>query len=193
MREFLRKKWSWLAVLGLVATLGLGMTGVVQAEGESENNEEDDRISISISPVTASYELKSNSTYEGTLNVTNAGKVPFRFEVYSAPYSFALNEVTNDYGPDYSHENNYTQIARWIQVKNAEGNYVTSLESDEAAHPVFSAEPGQTIEVAYRVVTPDNIPAGGQYATLFARTMPNESEGSGINALANLGMKIFGR
>lgn len=193
MRKFLRKKWSWLAVLGLVATLGFGMAGVVNAEDEVKGEEEDKRISISISPVTETFDLKSASTYDGVLSVTNAGKVPFRFEVYSAPYSFALNEVTNDYGPDYSSENNFTQIARWIKVKNAEGEYVTSLESEDGSHPTFAAEPGQTIEVAYKITTPENIPAGGQYATLFARTLPNEGEGSGINAVANLGLKIFGR
>lgn len=197
MRKLWRKKWLTAMIFALVAVLGLGVTGLARAEGEDEQTEpEPGRISISISPVMETFNLKSNSTYDGVMKVTNAGAEPFDFEVYSAPYSFALNETTNDYGPNYSSENNYTQIARWITVRDQAGNYVSSVEgqnSEEAEHPVFSAMPGETIEVAYRISTPDNIPAGGQYATLFARTMPKETEGSGINALANLGMKIFGR
>ncbi len=200
MRKFLLKKWSLIATLAVVAVFGLSINAISNsawaedAAPAEENN--DKRISISISPVTESFSLRSNSTYDGVLKVTNAGSVAFNFEVYSAPYSFALNQSTNDYGPSYTSENNYTQIARWITVRDQAGNYVQSVESgsnSDATHPVFSAAPGETVEVAYRISTPENIPAGGQYATLFARTMPNESEESGINALANLGMKVFGR
>ena len=196
MKEIFRKKWVIAATMALVAVLGVGSIGLAHADDEGNQSEEDKsgQISISISPVNKTFNLNSNSVYEGVMNVTNAGTEAFEFEVYSAPYSFALSNITNDYGPDYNSENTYTQLARWITIRDQAGNYVSSLKSDsEETRPTFSAAPGETVEVAYKITTPDNIPAGGQYAALFAQTKANPSEQSGINALANLGMKIFGR
>lgn len=194
MRRFFPKKCVLAAAAFLMASLG--WAGLAWAEEAADtSNEDDDRISITISPVAQSFQLHSNSTYEGTLNVTNAGSQPFEFEVFSAPYSLTASEENDDYSPNYNSENNYTQIARWITIRDQTGNFVPSLKSDteNAAHPTFLAEPGQTIEVLFRVTTPENIPAGGQYAAIFAQTLPKESQESGINALASLGMKVFGR
>lgn len=194
MKRFLREKWTVLTAI-LVAALSLGTLGLVHAEDESESEEPTaGQISISISPVTEEFQLNSNSMYEGVLNVTNAGSEPFDFEVFSAPYSFSMSETNNGYTPNYTNENSYTQIARWITIKDQAGNYVSSVKDEEGTeHPTFSAAPGETVAVEYRINTPDNIPAGGQYAALFAQTLPKESNSSGINALANLGMKVFGR
>lgn len=200
MRKFGRKKWCLMTVLGLVAGFGI-LTGVLngaaQAEEESSEGETNGNISISISPVTESFNsLKSNETYDGVMKVTNSGSVPFDFEVYSAPYSIANGDGEGEYQPSFSTENSYTQITRWITIRDQSGNYVSSIESSDASggsHPTFSTAPGETVEVAYRIQTPDNIPSGGQYAVLMARTLPKASETSGINAVAALAMKVFGR
>ena len=184
-----------LAVVGLAI---FGATGLAQAEGEEGEAApvDDGRISISISPVVENFQLRSSSTYNGVMHVTNNGNKAFRFEVYSAPYTFSQGEDSNDYSPNFSKENNYTQIARWITIKDAEGNYVACTRgenSEEETCPTWNAEPGQTIDVEYEVNTPDNIPAGGQYATLFAKTISEPSNTSGITTEAALGLKVFGR
>lgn len=194
MRLRLLNKWTTVGV-AVVALLGLGAVSLAHADEEPEDDTAG-KISISISPVTENFQLNSDSVYDGVMNVTNAGSKTFDFEVYSAPYSFSFSETTNDYDQDFNSENSYTQIARWISIQDQSGNYVSSYKDDEngeATHPIFTAEPGETVAVAYRITTPSNIPAGGQYAVLFAQTIAPTSETSGISTSAQLGMKIFGR
>ena len=194
MRKTLLSRWSIFAVIGFIAILSIGIVGLARADEQSDDAASDDQISISISPVTETFQIQSNKVYDGTMNVTNAGKIPFDFIVFSAPYSFSLSETTNDYSPNYTAENNYTQIARWVTVKDQAGNFVSAMKSDdESTLPTFTAAPGETIAIEYHINTPDNIPAGGQYAALFAQTIPPKTETSGISAAASLGMKIFGR
>ena len=193
MRKTLLSRWSIFAVIGFIAILSIGIVGLARADEQSDDNN-DDKISISISPVTETFQLESNKVYDGTMDVTNAGKVPFDFVVFSAPYSFSLSEATDDYSPNYTTENNYTQIARWITIKDQAGNFVTAMKGDDEKNlPTFTAAPGETIKIEYHINTPDNIPAGGQYAALFAQTIPPKTETSGISAAASLGMKVFGR
>ena len=101
----------------------------------------------------------------------------------SAPYVYS--EENDTYSLGFNNENNYTQITRWISIKGQDGNYV--------AKPTFTAQPGETVEVSYKITTPDSIPAGGQYAVLFAHTISNSASGSGIKTEASPGMVIYGR
>ena len=181
------KKLSTKLLLGIIIpVLALAnLTPLAFAEGEEGNAEPDLSTSISISPVSNIISIEGGQTYDYTFKVTNGGSGEMRFEVSAAPYSYTLSEEDNEYKLGFAHENNYTQITRWITFKDANGNYVEK--------PVFTAQPNETVEVAYRIVTPESIPAGGQYAVLFAHTLSGSMSTSGIKTEASPGLVVYGR
>ena len=141
--------------------------------------------SISISPVNKVLQIEANSVYEDTFKVTNNGAGDMEFEVYASPYSYTYSENDDEYKLGFSSENNYTQITRWISFKDSSGGYVKN--------PRFKAGPGESVEVAYRISTPSSIPAGGQYAVLFAHTLSNTVTSGGIKTEASPGLVVYGR
>lgn len=155
-------------------------------EGETESDaSEDIGMSISISPVNKVLDLEADSVYEDSFKVTNNGKDAMVFEVYASPYSYTYSEPDDEYKLGFSNQSNYTQITRWITFKDVNGNYVTTTK--------FQAQPESSVEVAYRISTPSSIPAGGQYAVLFAHTLSDSSDSSGIKTEASPGLVVYGR
>ena len=156
----------------------------------AEDGNEADEItkaatSISISPVNKVLRLEPNSVYEDSFKVTNNGSEAMDFEVYASPYSYTFSETDNEYRLGFNRENNYTQIVRWITFKDKNGSFVKS--------PKFVAEPGGSVSVTYRITTPDSIPAGGQYAVLFAHTLSATTTSSGLKTEASPGLVVYGR
>ena len=164
-------------------------TGMVfadeEAESEAAEEEKPTGISISISPVSKILQLSASSVYEDSFTVTNGGSGVMNFEVYAAPYSYKCPEGDADCTLTFNNETNYTQITRWITFKDLNGSWVEN--------PKFVAEAGESVEVSYRISTPNSIPAGGQYAVLFAHALSNSSSGSGIRTEASPGLVVYGR
>ncbi len=174
------KKIINVCLAGLVAVLGFAFfSQSVYAEEE----EEAPRTSLTLTPVSRTLILKSESTYDGTLKVTNDGTADIKVEVHASPYSYVYSSETDLYQLGFNQENSFTQISRWITIKDASGNYVEN--------PTFSIPKGETLEIEYKITTPSNIPAGGQYAVIFVQTM-SSSAGSGIQAEASAGMIVYG-
>ena len=183
MKKFARTRL--LLALGLVfCACFMNNSGAVFAESETEELMRA-ATSISISPVNKVLQIEANSVYEDTFKVTNNGAGDMEFEVYASPYSYTYSENDDEYKLGFSSENNYTQITRWITFKDAEGEYVKN--------PHFKAGPGESVEVAYRISTPSSIPAGGQYAVLFAHTLSNTVTSGGIKTEASPGLVVYGR
>ena len=152
----------------------------------AEDAAEENGTSISISPVSNIISIEGNQTYDYSFKVTNGGNSEMKFEVYAAPYSYTLSEEDGEYKLGFARENNYTQITRWITFADANGNY--------SEKPVFTAAPNDTIEIKYRITTPESIPAGGQYAVLFAHTLSTSNmTGSGIKTEASPGLVVYAR
>ena len=183
----MKKLLTKILGLALVAALGLTFVGSNVVRAEEGEGEEETSIgtSISITPVSNVITLSAASTYDYSFKVTNGGDSDMRFEVYSAPYSYTYAEDEDEYKLGFSRENNYTQITRWISFKDNNGNYVEK--------PVYTAGPGATVEVFYRITTPESIPAGGQYAVIFAHTLSSSTSGSGIRTEASPGLIVYGR
>lgn len=184
-------KKAFLKVLSLVCILSLGFlwsAGPVLAEETSDDTDQEEvkpATSISISPVSKILQLDPNSVYEDSFKITNSGSEDIRFEVYASPYSYVFSEESNQYQLGFTNENSYTQITRWITFKDADGNYVKN--------PRFVVKPDESVQVYYRISTPASIPAGGQYAVLFAHTLSNEITSSGIRTEASPGLVVYGR
>ena len=179
-------KISCLALFMAVGIFSLMSTNIAKAE---DNNEASELIkaatSISISPVNKVLQLEPSTVYEDSFKITNSGSESIKFEVYASPYSYTFSESDNEYRLGFSNENTYTQITRWITFMDSNGNFVKS--------PQFTAEPGESVEITYHISTPSSIPAGGQYAVLFAHTLSDASKSGGIRTEASPGLVIYGR
>ena len=173
-------------VVGLVAVLGFGVFAAnTYAEEEAQDTEKEaPKTSMTIMPVSRTLQISSESSYDGTLTVTNDGDEELKVEVYAAPYSYVYSDEEDTYKLGFNNENNFTQISRWIKVKDKNGNY-----TPRATYKIPAHEP---LNVEYRIETPKNIPAGGQYAVLFAQTISGDTNSSGIRTEASAGMVIYG-
>ena len=173
-------------VFSVLWGLVFGLNHLVYAEDANGTEETtNSAMSISISPVNKVLKLEANSVYEDSFKVTNSGDEPMDFEVYASPYSYTFSETSNEYQLGFSHENNYTQIVRWITFKDKNGEYVKN--------PKFTAQPKESIVISYRISTPASVPAGGQYAVLFAHTLTADVNSSGLKTEASPGLVVYGR
>ena len=159
--------------------------GVFAEEEQNEEVVETDGTSISLMPVSKVLQISAGSNYEDSLTVTNDGDKPIDIEVYAAPYSYVYSEQDNVYKLGFSQENRFTQITRWITFEDANGEW-----KDKAT---YSIEGHKSLAVKYKITTPDDIPAGGQYAVIFAHTLTAVTSMNGIRTEASPGMVIYGR
>lgn len=183
------RSYSKITALAIATVLGFSAFQGINAFAEGEEQQVDQAsleaaTSISISPVSKFLQLEANKQYEDSFKVSNAGSQPLKFEVHVSPYAFTQEEGGEDYKLGFNRETAYTQMTRWITFKDANGNFV--------ANPKFTADPGASVEITYRISTPASIPAGGQYAVLFAHTL-SDSNAGGIKTEASPGLIIYGR
>ncbi|MDO4508172.1 MAG: hypothetical protein Q4B65_02195 [Candidatus Saccharibacteria bacterium] len=184
MKDFIRKCSAFMAAIAL-GTLFCANTGVFAEDATDSEEPVKAATSISISPVYKVLQISENSVYEDSFNVSNNGTANMTFEVYAAPYSYTYSEDSESYQLGFSKENTYTQITRWITFQDSAGNYVEKA--------TFTALPNTSVEVKYKISTPASIPAGGQYAVLFAHTISGAAETGGIKTEASPGLVVYGR
>lgn len=185
-------KRKLLGVISFSALLLLGGMSLFSCNVFAEESPKDDSsvgspsgTSISLMPVSKILQIASNSVYEDVMTVTNDGDAPIKIEVYAAPYSYIYSESEDAYKLGFNTDNNFTQIARWISFKNSSGEWVEKT--------TFEIAPNDSLEVNYRISTPDNIPGGGQYAVIFAHTLTSSVGANGIRTEASPGMVVYGR
>lgn len=179
--------------LGAVST-PLAVAPIAYAEGEnspeliSPNPNASDASSSSaswlqVSPVSARVVLKPGSELDYSIIVSNVGTESFNFSVYAAPYTI----VDEDYNVSFSNETNRSQIVRWIKFIADDGSLVDTYKG--------SVEAGAKKAVSYRISVPEDVPSGGQYATIFAQTDTPESSSntSGLKTVSRIGMVVYGR
>ena len=177
------KKILGVLLLGTTLLIGIGLAINTYAD-ENEENSTNSGMSISLSPVSKILQISSNSTYDNVFNVNNDGSSPIKIEVYAAPYSYIYSDEEDLYKLGFNNQNNFTQLSRWITFLDTAGNYAEKV--------YYTIEPGGTIEVNYRIATPNNIPSGGQYAVIFAHALSSGTS-SGVRTEASPGMVIYGR
>lgn len=158
-----------IAVMLLVASAFTATTGIVHAEEEQNSNEKSPVLQIS--PTMKRLALEPGEKQAGEMTVQNAGEIEFSFKVYAAPYTV----VGDNYEPNFSTDTNYTQISRWI-----------SFEGEK-----YTLAPGKEQIIKYAVNVPKDVPAGGQYATIFAETINDDNSSGGIKTVSRVGMIIY--
>ncbi|MBQ3474172.1 hypothetical protein IJH24_01980 [Candidatus Saccharibacteria bacterium] len=181
-------RWWIVALITLV--FGLSFMPVSVRADEEEATEETAETttggtSISLEPVSKILQIASGETYKNVFKVNNDGDDVMRIEVYAAPYSYVYSDEEESYKLGFTNENNYTQMSRWITLKDSSGNYVE--------RPTFAIEPHESLEITYKITTPNSIPSGGQYAVIFAHALNTVTTVSGVSTEPSLGMIIYGR
>lgn len=172
---------SSFITFGLISALALGslITAPVLADDKPDT-------AINISPVSSNVPIMTDTAFDYNFTVTNKGAKPLKFEVYAAPYSYTYSELDGEYQLGFSHENNYTQIARWITFKDSEGNYVKRA--------TFTAQSEEAVNISYRITTPSSLPNGGQYAVIFASAVnETSSDASSIKTEVSPGLIVYGQ
>ena len=175
----------FVAIATVATVLGAG-TAALSTPREPVYAEEDSSkpaIWLQISPVSNRVSFKKGGKYDYSFTVSNIGSESFSYHVYAAPYSV----TGEDYNVSFSNETNRTQISRWIKFYDSEGKL-----GDTAS---FKIDPGASQSVSYQVQVPDDIPAGGQYACIFAESDETEGSvsGSGIKTVSRVGLIVYGR
>ena len=170
--------------------VGNMIPSVTYAEGEDATDEKSSRsqgagTSISLMPVSKVLQISPSSEYVDKMTVNNDGDDKMDIEVYAAPYSYVYSEEEKLYKLGFNNETNFTQITRWITFKNTDGGWEKKTNYSIPAH--------QSLEVEYKISTPNDIPAGGQYAVIFAHTLTGVVSASGIRTEASPGMVVFAR
>lgn len=139
-------------------------------------------ILIQVSPVSTQAILEPGKTKEYAMTIRNSGSTDFSYHLYTTPYTVA----DENYNIDFSKETRRTQISRWIKF----------YQDDKLVdRPTFKIKPGEVQTIKYVIQVPEDIPAGGQYATIFAETDTNNeaATSSGIRTASRVGMIVYGR
>lgn len=160
-----------LILAAFVATFAL--CGISFVSTNNAQAEEKAAIHIQISPVKQKISVKPGDSYSDTIKVQNVGAARFNYNVYATPYS-----VTSDkYDPNYTNFTTFSQMSNWITFdeKTVKG----------------SLEPGETRDVRYTVNVPEDVPAGGQYATIMAETADGNDENSTVNVVHRVGTILY--
>ncbi len=167
-----------LAVTGAAAPISQ-----VFAEGEANATTSATSSWIQVTPVSSRVILRPGQSLEYSMVVSNIGTDKFNYSVYAAPYSV----VDENYNVSFSNETNRTQLSRWIQFIKDDGSTTDKFTG--------SLDAGAKQTVNYRITVPENVPAGGQYATIFAQTDADEtpSNTSGIKTVSRIGLIVYGR
>ena len=171
-------------ILTLAIVFGSILAPIAPAVYADEETAKDPNTpELSVSPATANVSLKPGSSMDYTLVVTNEKEADLPISAYVSPYSIQ-NE---DYDVDFDKETNRTQLSRWIKFVNDDGSVVDKYKA---------VVPGNSkAYVNYRVTVPEDIPDGGQYASIFVQTGDEAKplETSGIQAVSRVAVIIYGR
>ena len=185
MNKFNSRLVAVMAVLLLSIGIMIPMNAWADENEVEREKTEAAGTSISLMPVSKVLQISSSSEYEDKMTVTNDGDDDIEIEVYAAPYSYVYSEDDGVYKLGFNHENNFTQIVRWIRLKNNKGEWAKTANYKVPAHG--------SVDVKYKISTPKDIPAGGQYAVIFAHTLTGVVSANGIKTEASPGMVIYGR
>lgn len=153
---------------GFLLALMIALFGVMPVSADGEKPD----YRLQISPVRLDLDLEPGTTSTGTFEVQNTGLKAYDFILGVDPYS-----VTDEnYSIDSETRTAYTDIVDWITFSQNEGH----------------VEPNQNQEITVTVTVPDDVPAGGQYAMIYAEMVrDDELESTGVAVNHRVGLLVF--
>lgn len=159
-------------VLGVLFSLALSL--VVGARASAET-------SLTVLPAANDVSLVPGTHLEYSIKVKNESSEKIECKIYATPYSV----LTDDNDIDVLNETKWSHIAKWITFIDDNGEEQPTL--------TVSLEGNSDKTIRYLVTAPENnLPAGGQYAMIFAETTSSKSLRNGINAASRVGAMVYG-
>lgn len=134
-------------LVGLIAVMAIGITFLTPKTALAEDQLKNE---ITMSPAQDTIELKAGQSFDGSFKIFNTGNVDFDFTVSVSPYSVK----GESYEQDFETQSEQTYLTDWVKF----------------AKEKYSLKAGEHVVVNYTINVPQKIPAGGQYAVLFAET-----------------------
>lgn len=137
--------------------------------------DQEGNTSITLSPATIKTDVDPGSNYSSVFKVKNSGIDAYDFEVSVAPYSVSGEE----YETQFTESNERTAIKDWVKFTDG---------------TTFHAEPGEEVEVKFTIDVPKDAVGGGQYAVVFAKTVPsNSTNTTGVTIAKRVGGLLFAK
>ena len=110
--------------------------------------EEQTSNTFTLMPMSQNISLKPGEVYEGSVKVINPSSSTENFEYKAEVTPYGV--VDQEYTADLLSESDRTSISKWIKINE----------------PTGTIKPNETKEVKFTITVPENVPAGGQYATI---------------------------
>jgi hypothetical protein len=134
-------------------------------------NAADGKDSVAISPGMQHIDAKAGETTTGKFTVINDGATPYKFIVYSRPYS-----VTNEnYDAQFEKTSKNTDLYQWVKFSQVS----------------YHLNPGERVEISYDLHVPAAAAPGGHYGVIFAETQPDEGQEASVLRKKRVGTIIL--
>lgn len=124
---------------------------------------EENSNAFTLMPMNQNIALNPGEVYEGSITVINPSysKDDFNYKVSVTPYGV----IGEEYTADLLSESDRTAIAKWITIKN----------------PTGTVKPNESEEIKFTITVPENVPAGGQYATIAVSSNDEAGKDNGVS------------
>ena len=125
--------------------------------------ENENTNAFTVTPMNQEISLAPGEIYEGSITVINPSyaKEDFSYKVEVTPYGVSGEEYT----ADLLSESDRTAISKWITI----------------AEPTGEIKPNESKKINYTITVPENVPAGGQYATIAVSSNKDATDSNGVS------------
>ena len=118
---------------------------------------------LEVSPLEFRFSLETEREALRSFTVKNTGEEPLDVNLSVEPPLELKNSA-------------YGMLAKWISLSETS----------------FELNPKEAKEITFSIVYPETLPAGGQYATIYAETSPSLEKSSSIKLISRAGIKLYG-
>ncbi len=130
-------------------------------------------VVMSLTPSGQDLELTPGQQYQGSVRVSNVGRLAFDLKASVSPYYIS----DDSYEPDFSTESAYTKMHNWITLAQSE----------------YHIEPGASVDVDFTVDVPSDVSGGGQYAAIMLMAEdPTSDDGNMMQLNTRLAAVLYG-
>lgn len=135
----------------------LGLTIAITISGANAYAATEPRESITLSPVSKSYNVSRGEVVHDNLTILNDGDTTYNFTVYGTPYSVS----NGSYNPSFETTKPDADAYTWVSFERT----------------TYRIKPRQTIEVPFTMNVRADASPGGHYGAIMAEVQPGEDSG----------------